>query len=171
MKKGQIWLGVAIALLGFIMFMGSRQTLNTGNAEPRDLFEEIGQDTKVLVSKQAADGVTNANLDVTAAETLGEYTLKRMRYHTQRYLDEMGSKESVDQITQKTVLVPNGNQNIVITRIYTAGANNAVQFLGIEGQEMTRVLCQAKRGDREVMLAGKCRKAVQEQFGLELGPN
>ncbi len=171
MTKGQIWFVAAIFLLGFMIYSGSQQQrVGSETAAPRDLFEEIGQDTRVLVSRQSAEGVTNADLDVAAAETLGEYAVQRMRYHTQRYLDEIGSTENVEQITQKTVLMPNGSRSVVLTRIYTAGTNNAVQFLGIEGEELIRVLCQTSRGDQEVLLAGKCEEAVHKQLGLELGP-
>lgn len=134
-----------------------------------DQISNVGQDTQVIVSKQSSDGITNDQIDVTAAETIGQYSLERMRYHTQKILDEMQSADDVNAITQKTVLIADEGKNIVVTRIYTMGINNAVQFFAVDGLEATRVLCQSEVANVEVLLAGKCQNAVREQLGFELG--
>lgn len=136
--------------------------------EPRDLFAEIANDTDVLISKQSADGVTNADVTVEVAERIGDYTIERTRFHTERYLDEIGSSESADGITGETVLVPQNGTNYIIVRAYAKGVNFAATFMAIEGSELTRVLCQNERADQTVFLQGKCAETVKTEIGLTL---
>lgn len=161
--QGLSWLGQATRVLS-PPDPGPAQQLAA--EPPRDLLNELGQETQVLVSKQSSDGVQNEDINVEAAETLGEYSLERMRFHTDRILREMASDESADEITQQTVLVPQNGANFIVTRFYLSGTNHAVQFMRVQGGELTRVLCQSPRADATVTLAGKCQDALSSEIGF-----
>jgi hypothetical protein len=131
----------------------------------------LAQETRVLISKQSSEGVRSEDINVQAAEILGEYALERMRLHTAQILKGVSNDETAAQITQATVLIPQNGTNFVVTRFYIVGVNHAVQFTSIKDGEMTRVLCQSSRGDISVTLAGKCRNTLQEEIGFSISGN
>ncbi len=128
----------------------------------------VGQETRVLVSRQDSEGISNDQINVEGANAIGEYSLQRMKDHTQKILNEMGSSDSVDRMTQGTVLVPNDGLNLIVTRFSIGEVNNSLQVAAIKGSELVRVMCIAPRGDMSVTLVGKCADNLKAQFNFEM---
>lgn len=178
MKSAKQWIGVILAVLMVVplsQYLGrtlagsSSQLDRSDAADAASRMANVGRDTQVLVSRQSSDGVTNEQIDMAAAEIIGDYTLARMKHHTQKILNKMGSSDDVNQITQATVLMQNRGQNLIVSRFYIQGVNYAIQIAEVSNGELTRVLCQSTVANEEVLLAGKCQDEVRTQFGYEIG--
>lgn len=169
---GKQWV---LAIVGMIVvapvaqFLGrSLGQMQNSTSVPSNRIEKVGRDTQVYVSKQGADGVSNDQASLEFAQAVGDWSLGRMRANTDRILREMGSSVDTSQMRQETVLVPSNGLNLIFTRIFIGDSNFALQVAGIQGNEMTRVLCMSPQVDQRVMLAGKCSDGLQKQFGLQL---
>jgi hypothetical protein len=132
-----------------------------------DRFANVGSGTKVLVSRQDAEGVTEDQLTSEVANKLGAYSLERVKVHTAKILAGMKSTESVESITADSVLLNVDSRNIVVTRFHVGLKVPYIQFLGIGGNEMTRVLCMAAPTE-DVIIAGNCADKLKEQFGVSM---
>jgi hypothetical protein len=172
--SGKQWVAMA---LGMLIIVPTAQHLGRTLGEQQDSqssvahkvpFKSVGQETRVLVSRQDAEGVTNDQIDVEVADAIGAYSLQRMKFHMKTILDEMGSSDSVDTMTEGTVLVPNDGLNLVVTRFSIGEVTHSVQVAAIKGNELVRVGCISPRGDIGVTLAGKCAAALKEHFNFDV---
>lgn len=172
--SGKQWALMFVGILVVVplsQFLGrslAEQHNGRDRAETANARAKVGQNTQVLVSRQDSEGVVNEQVNVESANAIGEYSLERMKHHTKKILAEMNSSDSVEMMTQKTVLVPNDGLNLIVTRFYIGDVNHSLQVAGIKGNELVRVGCISPRGDVEVMLAGKCAGALHEQFNFEM---
>jgi hypothetical protein len=161
---------VAIASIGIAMRPSDEAVSQSETAAKEDSafrYSAVGRDTQVIVSSQEADGITEANLTPVVATRLGNYTLERVRFHTQKILDNMRSKQSADSITAESVVVKFDGKPLVVTRFRLGEKVPFMQFFGIMGKEAPRVLCMAKPTE-DVILAGNCFDKVKEVFGVSV---
>lgn len=139
--------------------------------EPRDLFAEIGQETRVQVSRQSAEGVTNDQISVEVAERMGEWSVERTKFHTQRYLDEVNSADDASQIKGETVLIPQGGTNFVVTRLWLGEVNYGLIVMAVQGSELVRIACLSPDAAKTVFLHGKCDEALKDTLGFDVLPH
>lgn len=171
MDKGQSNTWLAVVAIVAVFFLFNSQIRSDGKVDT-DARIELGNnppesETVVLVSQQSAEGVTNDQISAEVAEALGEWSLERLKVHEKRSTTEPAAKQAIDRFRQGTVIFPSDDMNLIITRFYLDNANPALQVIGIQGDELTRIMCQSDDGS-DVLLRGKCAREVERQFGVEL---
>lgn len=165
------FVAVALALLtvniGLNIWQSEKQEVSSIESVP----PVADGNAQVLISREAGNGITDKDIDIEVAERVGIATLEKVRQHTQNVLDQMGSTDSTDGLTQSSVVSEIEGSKFVVTRLFIGTTNNAIQFLTIKNGEMVRLLCQSSRGDIPVILPGKCATALKEEFGVTIAGN
>lgn len=126
--------------------------------------QAAGQDIRVIVSSQDAEGVTQKNLDINFLKNLEAYTVERVRAK----IRELPNSPQID-ITSEATYVESGPMKFAVIRLRGSDSSNQVFVLGIMDKELKRVACLRNSTETIPISYGVCAERIKEVFGTKIG--
>lgn len=123
---------------------------------------------QTIVSRESADGFTEADINVNVMLKLEARTLEQFRAGMVRELSTAGKTFNPARMTADSVVTEIGSRRLIVTRIKTDGQVTAAQVFGVNQQEAVRVACVPSAIVDDIVMSRECRARVQSIFGVNL---
>lgn len=122
------------------------------------------QSIRAIASSQAAEGVTQKNLDITFLKNLEAYTVERIKTKVR----ELPNSPQI-VITSEATYVESGSMKFAVIRLIGSDNSNQVLVHGIVGNELKRVACLRNSTETIPISYGICADKIKEVFGTNIG--
>lgn len=174
--KGWNWkhfllLLLAIPIVGSLAGYLGRSTARQVNK--RDTVADITltkpTDIQVVVSVQDAEGVTQADLNMTFLKNLETYTVERVTKKTRDGMVANGYQGPDVSFDSEALYVEPGAMKLAVIRLSGTDGSRATFISGIVGKELRRVACVGMADENIPITYGACADKVNDTFGIEIG--
>lgn len=125
---------------------------------------------RVIVTRQDAQGVTEADLDAAGAQRFADYAAQRASHHASEYANQQGWGE-IPPLRGEGVLTEVDGRSLVIARLKGDGLVIAVEVIGIEGAELVRVICTGDGQADAKLTDPACIGQVERTFAVRIAPD
>ena len=164
------WLAV-LALALFMPWYGTllgERANAKDRAEPAVITTDLSLEPRVMVMRQDAQGVTEADLDAAGAQRFAAYAAQRASYHAAQYAAQQGWEIPENPVTGEGVVIEADGRRLVVIRLKGDGLVIAVEVAGIDGAELVRVTC-TNDGQSDARLTDPaCLDQVERTFAVRI---
>ncbi|MDO7833613.1 hypothetical protein Q4610_01010 [Sphingobium sp. HBC34] len=140
-----------------------------GSELPRKELASVS-DIQTLVSRQDAEGVTDADMSPEFLKNLEAWTLERVKLKAKPHWDAAGVPQEQRAVTAESVYVSTASHKLAVTRLRMGQTTPQAMIFGIVGTEAVRVLCMNSNGDDVPVASGPCDEKLREVFGESINP-
>ncbi len=164
--KQLVWSIVAIiAIIPIAQFIsrevGEAQDSSATSASPiRPSFA----DTEVVVSRQASEGITEADFSQQFLTNLEAWTIERTTANAKKYWDAASISEKDARLSGESVFIERFGHQLAVIRIKIGGTTPAATIVGVKGDEIFRITCVDRSGRSVSVTAGPCDEKIREVF-------
>ncbi|MFM9976926.1 MAG: hypothetical protein ACKVOP_02615 [Sphingomonadaceae bacterium] len=171
-KQIAIMLGgmlVVVPVAGYLgRTMGEAQNLR--EAPQQTANSEVATNVVAMVTRQDADGVTEADFTPEFLTNLGNWIQERTAANAKKHWDAAGVPESDRTLSNESVYVQAGSHKLAVVRIRMGATTPNAVIAGVVGPEMVRVTCLDSSGANVQLTSGPCDEKVREAFGTSMNP-
>ena len=172
---GKQW---ALTIVGMLVVIPVAQLLGKSLAEAqnaRDASQVIPKpaftDTEVVVSRQPADGITEANFDQAFLANLQSWVVERTMANAQKYLDAANVPQSMRDFTGESTLIERYGHRLAVVRVRVGESTPNATVVGISGNELVKIGCINRSGADVTVTDGPCDSKIREVFSVPAGGN
>lgn len=126
--------------------------------------------TRIVVSRQDAEGVTQKDLDLQALKFFETHALETIKKRTKDNLAAQGLPPTDMNLTAESNYVESGGFKFAVIRI-RSDYLFAVTVMGIVGKELIRVNCLRSSPEPIPITFGQCAEKINEVFNIKIGGN
>ena len=168
--KGRDWLwaiGGTIIVVPVAQFVGKSlaETQNVREmSAPRQFATPTFADVEVLVGRQAAEGVTEADFTQEFLTNLEGWVVERTGVHAKKYLDAASIPETERRFIGESTFIERYGHKLAVVRIRIGTTTPIATIHGIVGDELVKVMCVNRSKDHVPIADGPCDDKLQEVF-------
>lgn len=167
-----------IALLGMAIvvpvakYVGrtAGEAANERDASQRMMAARLDPQIKTMVSRQDAQGVTEADLSPEFLKNIEAWTLERINVNAKKHWDAAGVPEGERNVSAESVYVSTGSHKLAIIRMRIGDVTPQATIFGIVGSEAVRVTCVDPTLGNVTVTSGPCAEKIRETFGESINP-
>ena len=166
---GRQW---ALTIVGMLVIIPVAQYLGRSLGEARNaldlessVLEPDFSQTRVIVSHQAADGVSEADFDQHFLTNLESWVVERTLANAEKYFDSALVPENLRKVSGESIYVDQYGHRLAVVRIRIGGTNPNATIFGVLGDELIRIGCFDRSGANVAIMDGPCSEKIEEIFG------
>lgn len=126
----------------------------------------------VWVISQSAEGMTEADLDLTMLKILQDWMVETILQKAESKFSAMGydPKNFKPDISASSIYATVGGKKLAVIKITIDNSLRSVTILGITGNQLDRVTCLRASNQDIPVWSGVCGDEVQKTFGVSIHP-
>lgn len=161
---------LALLLPLYGRFLGEEASAKD-KAEPAANTAGLSLEKRVMIVRQDAQGVTEADLDAAGAQRFADYAAQRASHHATQYAAQQGWEIPENPVTGEGVVIEADGRRLVVIRLKGDGLVIAVEVAGIDGAELVRVTC-TNDGQTDARLTDPaCIDQIERTFAVRIAPD
>jgi hypothetical protein len=170
MTKIEFGIGTVVAIVGVMVFSTiiGEYNKSTSPSAVANQTQAVVDDTFAMISAQDAQGVTEKDFTPEALVAFQDWTVERVKVNAIEYLKSKRLPIPDPYVLRgESVYIDVDGKRLMLIRIFTEDINNTAVVIGVNGKEITRVLCTRTNG-RIAVSYGVCAAKIKEAFNISM---
>jgi|GEM_PF-4400398 hypothetical protein len=169
MKSVLGWVFWVVLIAGLIAFQAALFGMVRKDPSTPKSEDQIAE-KRVMVTRQEAQGVTEADIDAAGAQRFADYAASRSNKHAEKYAKDRGWLSPTEAVIGEGTVIEVDGRRLVIVRLKADGAVIAVEVIGIDDDELVRVLCTGDLDSEATLTDPACMNHIEATFGVRIAP-
>lgn len=172
-RMRSLWLTLAVVAVFAAIAFASKQSETNSPLTPQSAsqIQTVAlPEVKTIVSRQDAEGVTEADFSPEFLKNLEAWTHQRTIANAEKHWDALNVPESARIVSVEGVYVEAGGKKFAVLRTRTNNIAPSAVVVGVLGSDLVRIGCVVEAEQDVQISSGPCNEKVKEVFGVSLSP-